>query len=620
MNLKCYDYGRITLGFALITLIIFSCDTSIALAASDIDTNIVAGDPGGFNTMMGNWLDSMIFAAKAISTIMIVLGGLNIALNLGNNTLSTVWSAAFGIGLILNIGLFFTEATWVPVDTSPPSAPHFDLKVQSAQNFDESFKAIIGFPEVYRTATVAGANYLIGPATKLLLVLTAINMIITVSLKLIEGDKITYLTKSVLETGAYFFLITNWYGDKYGINIMGSLCAGFEQLGYHAGGFTDAAPNDILGNSWKIFSAIQATGTEGFNLFNTLITVIFAIVILILLVLTGIEMFMARIEFWTLAMATIPLVPFAALPQTRFLFQSALSGMMNLAIKVSVIAFISAISTGILTDYVQAFTKPPSGTSIAGNISLFIQALLVSLLLYLLVKKIPQLVSSLLSGRPELSGASMTQMAKSVASKGVQAASAVATGGASVATSGFKAAGVAAAGGKGGWGQLGAGFNAAGGAMLTGGKDMMARALIGSKNSNDAAGGGGGMRSGGLLSGAYNAVQRGKQMGQQFNSAKNDGTFKTATGMTGVDKAIDIAKDPVRAAGDAANKIVNAVANNPYSSAKAAAKNPKPSAGSQTTTNTSTSSTTTSTPSRSNLANKVNQGYKPTGNNNSPKK
>lgn len=557
---------------------------------------------------------------------MVVLGGINIALNLESAN-KTVWSICLGAGLALNIGSVLTQA-WTPVASIDPATIDFHIDIPSGSEF--SVDSIMKFPDVYRKYTVAGANYMMGPATKLLLVLTAIGAMIKLSLDLVSGDKVRYFAELILETGVYFFLITNWYGDT-GLNIMGTLCAGFEELGQKAGGSgafivtnndvsRGMVSNDILGNSATIFLKSVENGVFSITSpIASIMTGLMLLVILILLILTGIEMFMARIEFWTLAMATIPLIPFAALPQTRFLFTSALNGMMNLAIKVSVIAFISTVSSKILTDYITEFAKIGKDQA-NGNFALYIQALLVAALLYLIIKKIPDLVSSLLSGTPKLEGASMKQMATQAANTAVQAGAAVATGATSVAASGFKAAGTAAAGGKGGFGQLGAGLNAAGGAMLTGGKDMMARALIGSKNSNDAAGGGGGMRSGGLLSGAYNAVQRGKQMGQQFNSAKEDGTFKTATGMTGVDKARDIAKDPVKAASNFATKLENAVANNPYSSAKAAANNPKPSAGSQTTTSTSTSSTTTSTPNRSNLANKVNQGYKPTGNNNTPKK
>lgn len=566
---------------------------------------------------------------------MVVLGGINIALNLESAN-KTVWSICLGAGLALNIGSVLTQA-WTPVASIDPATIDFHIDIPSGNEF--SAESILKFPQVYWQYTVAGANYMMGPATKLLLVLTAIGAMIKLSLDLVSGDKVRYFAELILETGVYFFLITNWYGDT-GLNIMGTLCAGFEELGQKAGGSgafvitnndvsRGMVSNDILGNSATIFLKSVENGVFSITSpIASIMTGLMLLVILILLILTGIEMFMARIEFWTLAMATIPLIPFAALPQTRFLFTSALNGMMNLAIKVSVIAFISTVSSKILTDYITEFAKIGKDQA-NGNFALYIQALLVSLLLYIIIKLIPDIVSSLLSGTPSLKGASMKQMATQAANTAVQAGAAVATGATSVAASGFKAAGTAAAGGA-KFGGLGAGLNAAGGAMLTGGKDMMARALIGTKNANNSGGSGGGdMRSGGLLSGAYNAVQQGKQIGKAFNSAKEDGTFKTATGMTGVDKAMDFAKDVKQnGIGTAASNVVNsgfnkltdAVSNNPYTTAKDAAKNPKPSAGSQTTTSTSTSSTTTSTPSRSNLANKVNQGYKPTGNNNTPKK
>ena len=120
---------------------------------------------------------------------------------------------------------------------------------------------------------------------------------------------------------------------------------------------------------------------------------------MIFLFLAGIELLMAKIEFWVMAMLTIPLIGFVPLPQTKFLFESALGAMMNCAIKVCVISFISCLSSGILTDYVKKFTEEAGkdGGGILGNVPLLIQSILVSFILYMMIKKIPALVQGLLS-------------------------------------------------------------------------------------------------------------------------------------------------------------------------------------------------------------------------------
>lgn len=582
-----YKTGIVLTLVAILTIL--AMDGAIAFAA-DIDTNIVPittgdddwinADSSSFNTYMKDWLSAMRQAAMAISTVMIVLGGLNIALNNEPSSISKIWSACLGLGLIINIGSVFEVAQWSGIAGSIPQTPDFNLTISNSDKID--FKAILDFPMVYQKATIQGANFLIGPACKLLLVLTAIKVMIQVSLDLVEGDKIKYMTMTLLETGAYFFLITNWYGgaisdagtggvvstfttDK-NMNIMGNLCAGFEQLGYNAGGQTNLPANNILENASKMFMAVYGNGIDGFNPATILITLIFCIIILILLFLTGLEMFMARIEFWTLAMATIIMVPFAALPQTRFLFSSALGGMMNLAIKVSVIGFIAAISTTILSNYVTAFTAKDA--QLAGNIPLFIQALLVSALLYLITKQIPQLVSSLLSGSPSLQGATMKQMASNAVSTGAKVGTAVATGGASMVKAavggamegGFKAAGTAAATGgnqmlAGIGGALKGGLNAGAGSMLAGGVNLAKQALLGGSGAGGASGGGiGGPGGGGGLLAPF---QRGAQIGKAFNAKNPNGapgsTYKTFTSQTGIDKVADKASVAMGKTMDAVN-------------------------------------------------------------------
>ena len=142
----------------------------------------------------------------------------------------------------------------------------------------------------------------------------------------------------------------------------------------------------------------------------------------VILFLTALEMFMVRIEFWTMALITIPLLSFGVISQLKFLSEKAIGTMFNLAIKIFVVAFIATLSVNILTGLVDNARE----TDFMGNISYFLQVLLYSLILFYMTKKIPELVSGLLSGNPSLSGGSMKEMAMSAA-RG--AANAVAKGG-----------------------------------------------------------------------------------------------------------------------------------------------------------------------------------------------
>ena len=331
----------------------------------------------------------------------------------------------------------------------------------------------------------------------------------------------------MLHTSVYAFLILNWYGYNGSLDIMGSLMAGFEQLGYNASGLTvktaangqSLVASDTFGNAFQILYYGLSNAVSWSHPIMSIPSLIMVLFMGFLLILTGIEMLMARIEFWTLAMLTIPLIPFAALSMTRFLFQSAINAMLNLAIKVCVIAFITAVSASMLTDYTQAFV---SDHDIGTDFSLLIQGVLISLLLYMIVKKVPELVTGLISGNPQLNGATMTSMAKGAAMAGAKVGAAAATGGAAVAGAavqgyaagaGFKAAGGAGALGKFAGGAAGA-LNGATGAVAKGVGGMAKNAIMG--DNNNQTGGGGGL-------GLVNAMRQGARLGKNFENKNERG-------------------------------------------------------------------------------------------------
>ena len=410
---------------------------------------------------------------------MIALAGLMIVFNVESAN-KTTWNIILGIGLALNFGTVLMGVYGGYVGAGGDQAA-FEYKMHvDADKNSKWYDFLQPFTRTYIDYTKSGAVAIIPVAGKLLIVLTAISASIKVSLDLISGDKMKFLVQTLLETGFYLFLILNWYG--HGIDIMGSLCNGFESIGYHAGGYTSAdgaRGNSLIENAVAMFSTGYGAAEKAFSIWSpisSLVTILCLVVMFILLLLAGLELLMAKIEFFTMAMITIPLIPFVALPQTKFLFERALGAMFNLAIKVSVISFLAAMSSKILTDYCEEFAKiatDESSGGIIGNMPVLIQMVVVSFLLYLLIKKIPELVQGLLSGSPSLSSASMTQTAKNVTSTAVAAGAAVASGGASVA--GNMAQAAASGYGQGGGGIAGL-ARAGASAMNTGAGMMMSAA------------------------------------------------------------------------------------------------------------------------------------------------
>ena len=216
---------------------------------------------------------------------------------------------------------------------------------------------------------------------------------------------------------------------------MPALSSGFETMGYTAGGApemikefdrnnpdsnVEVQSNQIVTNALNFFNIFWQHAQQQ-NLLTILIGLVCVIAAVIILFLTALEMFMVR--FWTMALLTIPLLSFGVIEQLKFLSEKAIGTMFNLAIKIFVVAFISTMSVNILTGMVENAKEVATTSDFMGNISYFLQVLLYALILYLITKKIPELVSGLLSGNPSLSGGNMKEMAMSAVQGAVNAVS-----------------------------------------------------------------------------------------------------------------------------------------------------------------------------------------------------
>lgn len=483
---------KILLPVAFLTVFLISNSNGVASAADNnsVVNEITNGLTGGgagfgttFQTQLGNLSKGLLSSAKIIAVIMTAAAGCMVCFGIQDGK-KTFWNWILGIGLAINFGDLILNLWGVQDVSSPTKIEDYKLLMKSED--DPSIDILSPFMRYYISVIMSGASVIAPYAINLTLILAMIDGAIKVSLDLIYGDKIKFFVTTVLKVGFFIFLIQSWVGTNSSYQLMPALSSGFETMGYTAGGAEEMVTaysklnpdsnievqsNQIVTNALNFFNIFWEHAQQQ-NLLTIFIGLVCVVAAVVILFLTALEMFMVRIEFWTMALITIPLLPFGVIGQLKFLSEKAIGTMFNLAIKIFVVAFIATLSVNILTGLVDNAREVATTDDFIGNISYFLQVLLYALILFYMTKKIPELVSGLLSGNPSLSGGSMKEMAMSVA-KG--AANAVSKGGgmAGAVVGGMKALSESAGsmaqyGGKGNFGTNALSFaNAVGGKAMS---------------------------------------------------------------------------------------------------------------------------------------------------------
>lgn len=342
-----------------------------------------------------------------------------------------MWNWILGIGLALSFADFvyssdMFQSTFSQYDGNKYTAESFDIQIKDNAQANSDF--LSKFMEYYKQGIIDhGAEAIKGVCIKLLLVLFTINCSMKLALDLISGDKIKFLISETLKAGFYIFLIINWVGPSGKFDLTGLLQTGFQEIGFMAGGGAseaDLKPDAIWENGCQLLSCMLNTIIKApLSLTNTLLLIVSFVVSCYCILMTSIEMFMVRIEFYTMALLSMPLLAFAMIEQFNFLAQKAIGAVFNLAMKCCVIAFIQAVSVPffkIMIDQVvessnaklaENVLKGDFVGGVQGSFMAFVTLILGLVVLLMLTKKIPALVTGLLNGTPSLSGGDMTSMA-----------------------------------------------------------------------------------------------------------------------------------------------------------------------------------------------------------------
>ena len=416
---------------------------SVALASGGSESLIQQGTGigGTFDSNFETIALSFVHIARVVVSIMtcIALGMIMFGIEDGKKSL---WNWMLGAGLAVNIGSYLLDVFVMPGTSAAgggapaPFVPNLHQADKNAASIDILSQFMIAYMQIINH----GAQIIVPISVRILLILAVIEASWELSFKLISGDKIKYLLSFSIKIGFLIFLMENWLD---GLGLMNSLSQGFETMGLMMGGTSAAvSPDSIVNNAVKIFFLFWEKAS--FNSLGLLLVNGIALIgVVVLLFLVSIEMFMARIEFYTLALLVLPLLPFMITSKFSFLSDNAIGAMFNLAIKVMAIAFLTSIIGPMLDGFTDQLKDAKDPWT---NIGVLMQVVLVCLILYLLIKKVSGLVSTILNGTPSLGGSGMMDTVRGAAGGAVGAASKGAQMAGNVAGAKFVAREAAAAG------------------------------------------------------------------------------------------------------------------------------------------------------------------------------
>lgn len=400
----------------LLTIVILVAFSSIVYAA---DTalgwdNIISQYLGTYSGGKLDTSDAILTGKipRILLTCFIVIAGVMLALGELPSAAATAFRMLLAGAVVCHLGMYFGSMFTMPeihqIAVAPPDPD------PTSGNF------ISAFMQYFIYMCQQGAVNIYPICTGLVVVLWAGDLVLCYMFKL-EDDIIKYLISNAIKMAFFIFLLSNWVT---GLGIAHAVYASFEKIGYIAGGGTNTIlmPDDIVGNTLKIISTTYDSLSQ-ISIIHTplafFLGIIMFLVILAAITVIAIQIFMTRVEFWVMAVMVMPCISLGIFKHFRFLLEKAIGGVFNIAIKVGVVAFISAITAPILTKSVENFAS--SNFDLTKDFTALFTLLLSVIMISLLVWKVPNLAQALMTGQPSLVGGDMYAAAKVPATKAMVA-------------------------------------------------------------------------------------------------------------------------------------------------------------------------------------------------------
>ena len=396
----------------LLTIVILVAFSSIVYAADTSLSwdNIISQYLGTYSDGKLDTSDAILTGKipRILLTCFIVIAGVMLALGELPSAAATAFRMLLAGAVVCHLGMYFGSMFTIPeihqIAVAPPD-PN-----PTSGNF------ISAFMQYFIYMCQQGAVNIYPICTGLVVVLWAGDLVLCYMFKL-EDDIIKYLISNAIKMAFFIFLLSNWVT---GLGIAHAIYASFEKIGYIAGGGTNTIlmPDDIVGNTLKIISTTYDSLSQ-ISIIHTplafFLGIIMFLVILAAITVIAIQIFMTRVEFWVMAVMVMPCIALGIFKHFRFLLEKAIGGVFNIAIKVGGVGIISAITAPILTKSVENFAT--SNFDITKDFTALFTLLLSTIIISLLVWKVPNLAQALITGQPSLVGGDMYAAAKVPATK-----------------------------------------------------------------------------------------------------------------------------------------------------------------------------------------------------------
>src|SRR5574337_835145 len=273
-------------------------------------------------------------------------------------------------------------------------------------------------------------------ASRLFWTLVVISMVWTFGMMALRkadiGEFFAEFVKFTIFTGFFWWLLTN--GPNFGKSIMD----GLRQVGSNATGLTSAlSPSGIVDIGFAIFNKVLAASSM-WSPVDSAIGIILAAIVLVILALVGVSMLLLLVSGWILAYAGVFFLGFGGARWTSDMAINYYKTVLGIAAQLFTMVLLVGIGKTFLDDY---YSRMSAGV----EFSEMGVMLIVSVVLLMLVNKVPALISGIITGASVgHAGIGNFGAGAAVGAAGM-AAAAAATGGAMLAASAANAAGGAQA-------------------------------------------------------------------------------------------------------------------------------------------------------------------------------
>src|SRR5574337_498527 len=246
------------------------------------------------------------------------------------------------------------------------------------------------------------------------------------------GEFFAEIVRFTIFTGFFWWLLTN--GPIFAKSIMDSL----RQIGGNATGLgTRLSPSGVVDVGFAIFDKVIDQSSMWWPV-NSAVGIIIAAIILMLLALVGVNMLLLLVSGWILAYAGVFFLGFGGSRWTSDMAISYYKTVLGVAAQLLVMVLIVGIGKTFLDDYYERMSEGITIKELG-------VMLIVSMILLMLVNKLPSLVSVIITGASVgHAGIGNFGSGAAVGAAGM-AAAAAATGGTMLAASAVNAAGGAQA-------------------------------------------------------------------------------------------------------------------------------------------------------------------------------